>query len=111
MSKPLVSISIGTKLENSQASCVYNKVILKYGVPIQEQLSQENTIYVVKWNHSLNAQTLTVPHNCILEFEGGKLANGTVVWDNTKVLNRYGYAILDNIAETGSRTTSEGKFQ
>ena len=111
MTVPVVNVDIATRLGNSQSSCVYSKVLLKYNIPLSEQIVNENTIYVVKWNFDLNTESLSIPHNCMLEFIGGKISNGTINWDNTKVLNPYSYAIFENITEVGRRTTSQGNFQ
>ena len=47
----------------------------------------DNTKYVIKWDYDLNGQTITVPKNCILEFDGGTLKNGTIIGQDTVINN------------------------
>jgi len=42
-------------------------------------LSCENYKYIIKWDFDLGGQTIKVPKNCILEFDGGSLKNGTII--------------------------------
>lgn len=52
---------------------------------IKEMISEPNTIYEVRYDFDLNSAEITLPENCVLKFNGGKLENGTLVGDNTKV--------------------------
>ena len=51
----------------------------------QSMLSKENTIYIIQYDYDLNGQEITVPENCVLQFEGGSISRGTLVGDNTKI--------------------------
>ena len=53
----------------------------------QEMLGRANTIYIIQYDYNLNGQTITVPENCILQFEGGSFRNGTVVGNNTVIVS------------------------
>lgn len=59
--------------------------VLKDGVALYKQLKHANTIYVVKYDFDLKNSSLTIPENCILEFEGGSINNGTIVANNTVI--------------------------
>ena len=50
-----------------------------------EMVSQTNTIYRIQYDYNLNGQTITLPANVTLQFEGGSLANGTIVGNNTMI--------------------------
>lgn len=52
----------------------------------QKMLGKENTIYVIQYDYNLNGQTINVPENCILKFEGGSLSNGTITGNNTSIV-------------------------
>lgn len=54
------------------------KIYLKKNKPIHEQMTQSNTIYVIQYDFDLGGKELTVPENCVLEFDGGSLRNGGV---------------------------------
>ena len=44
----------------------------------QEMLGKENTIYIIQYDYNLNGQTITIPEECVLQFEGGSFNNGKV---------------------------------
>lgn len=52
----------------------------------QEMISDANTIYHIQYDYILG-EDVTIPANCILEFDGGSLSNGTLVGQNTIILN------------------------
>ena len=82
---------------------VLKNVTLMSNIAFQDQVIQEDTIYTIKWNYNLNGATVNIPARCVLDFTGGKLSNGTINWNGTKILNRYQYSILENITETGDK--------
>ena len=49
----------------------------------QEMMSKANTRYIIQYDYDLNGETITVPANCVLKFEGGSLNNGSVVGNYT----------------------------
>lgn len=51
----------------------------------QEMFYKENVKYVIEYDFSLLGQTITVPKNCILEFDGGTLSNGTIIGQDTYI--------------------------
>lgn len=53
----------------------------------QCMMNCENYKYVIKWDFDLNGETITVPENCILEFDGGSLKNGTIIGQDTVFIN------------------------
>ena len=52
---------------------------------LQEDFDDDNTVYVVRYDFTLNGQEITIPENCVLKFEGGQLKNGTINFNNTKL--------------------------
>ena len=44
-----------------------------------------NTIFIIQYDYDLNNQTITIPENSILVFEGGSLSNGTLAGNNTQI--------------------------
>lgn len=59
----------------------------KKNILTQQMMNCENYKYVIKWDFDLNGKTITVPENCILEFDGGSLKNGTIIGQNTVYIN------------------------
>lgn len=44
-----------------------------------------NTIFVIKYDFDLDGAEITVPADCVLEFEGGSLSNGTLTGTDTQI--------------------------
>ena len=49
----------------------------------QHMMRKPNTIYIMQYAYSLAGQTIEVPENCVLDFQGGSLRNGTLKGDYT----------------------------
>lgn len=52
----------------------------------QKMMSCPNTVYVITYDYSLRGQEITVPENCVLQFEGGSFANGTIEGHDTRII-------------------------
>lgn len=52
----------------------------------QDMISSSNTIYHIQYDYDLNGASITIPDNCILDFDGGTIVNGTI---NGTVLNDF----------------------
>lgn len=48
----------------------------------QDMINQPNTIYEIRYDFDLNGGTINLPDNCILNFKGGILYNGTITAKN-----------------------------
>lgn len=57
-------------------------VILRTDKTFAEQVTLTNCIYEVRYNFNLAGGTVTIPSNCTLKFEGGKIENGTIICNN-----------------------------
>lgn len=75
-------------------------VILRNDLPFANQLSQEKTIYEIRYDFDLENKTVTIPANSILKFEGGSLNNGALKGNNTSIIAG-NYSIFGNINATG----------
>lgn len=51
----------------------------------QDMINKENTIYNIQYDYDLNGKSINLPSNCILEFTGGSLNNGTIIGNNSKI--------------------------
>lgn len=45
---------------------------------MQSDFDQTNTIYVVRYKFTLNGNIINLPDNCVIQFEGGNISNGTL---------------------------------
>lgn len=68
----------------------YGKVVIESNKPLLSQFNKENTTYVIKSNLNLEGATLSLPHKCSLLFEGGEIANGTLVGNETRIKGENG---------------------
>ena len=79
-----------------QPASTYKTKVLKGQVPFATQVTEPNTKYVIKHNFVLNGD-VTIPENCILEFDGGSLSNGEIIGNNTSIIAPY-TKIFSNIS-------------
>lgn len=83
--------------------------VTKKNILVQGMIDKENTIYIIQYDYDLNGQEIEIPKNCVLQFEGGTITNGTVTLNNTKILPQ-GCNITDYITATISGTYKEGQM-
>jgi len=64
----------------------------------QSMINKANTIYEIRYDFDLNGNTINIPKNCTLKFEGGSLSNGTMDFNNTKIYSSTNYNIKTNVS-------------
>lgn len=52
----------------------------------QSDINRASTIYRIQYDYNLQGQTIRIPADCVLFFDGGSLSNGSIVLNNTLVL-------------------------
>lgn len=62
----------------------------------QHMMRKPNTIYIIQYDYCLAGQTIEVPENCVLDFQGGSLRNGKLIGYNTRISGKT-INIFDNI--------------
>ena len=77
------------KLKFANRSALFGKgyVILRRGKTFAEQVTLQNTIYEIRYDFDLGGAAVTVPAGCVLNFVGGSLFNGAIVFDGTQLIN------------------------
>lgn len=63
----------------SKAGAYANRPVLS-----QKDFKEKNAIYVIHYDFALT-EDITMPENCILDFEGGSLSGGTITGNNTSI--------------------------
>ena len=63
---------------------------------------------VIKYCFTLQGGTVTIPENCIIDFDGGSFSDGTVIWTDTKVINICELPVFSNIIHQGTKTVYTG---
>lgn len=86
-----VNIKVTALTTNPNVPVTYKTIILKKNLVngvntlTQEMMSAQNTKYVFKYDYVLG-DDITVPDNCILEFDGGNISgNHTITGTNTYI--------------------------
>ena len=93
-------------LWSNNSSQLYKTVVLKQRDAIfQQDISIPNTKYIIKWNYDLLGETIHIPENCFLQFDGGSFFNGTLVCDDTQIISyQEDDVIFNNITLEGTYT-------
>lgn len=88
------------KLKNRNNLNGMGYIILRQNKTFAEQLTQTNTIYEIRYDFDLNGEEVAIPEDCVLKFDGGKLLNGVIVFNNTNI-SADKVIIFDNIILSG----------
>lgn len=72
-------------IPNRQPDTNLGYVILKKNKSLIEQITEANTIYEIRYAYDLGGETLTMPENCVLKFEGGIILNGIIEGNFTRI--------------------------
>jgi len=79
-----------------QPTSTYKTKVLKGNHSFASQVTEPNTKYVIKHDFDLGGESV-IPANCVLEFDGGSLRNGSLLGDYV-VDAPFGKQIVDNVA-------------
>lgn len=70
-------------------------VVLRKNKSFAEQLTQENTIYEIRYDFDLGGASVTIPSNCVLKFNGGKITDGTIALNDARIFPDFN-SLVDN---------------
>ena len=59
-----------TKVSNGDGTSTIKNILT------QDMINKDNTIYIIQYDYDLNNNSIRVPDNCIIIFQGGTLRNG-----------------------------------
>lgn len=107
-SRIYVDITAGARRQDDRNSVVKVKVLQLNMVNGVNMLTQQmidaegkNTVFIIKTNYNIDG-TITMPANCAFEFLGGQLIGGTLIGNQTKMINLYDYQILNGTVRQGT---------
>lgn len=80
MGRPNVNWAVGV---STGEQTPYSSKVLKAGMPFSAQITDEDTKYIIKYDFDLDGETITIPENCTLDFDGGSVNNGCIIGNNT----------------------------
>ena len=76
--------------------------ILRKGATFASQVTEENTIYEIRYDFDLNGASVTIPAGCVLRFVGGLInGSGSIVGTNT-IINSEDKCFDKNVALSGT---------
>ena len=78
-----------------------SKIKLKRDILLANQINIENTIYVIKYDFDLNGGKVTLPLGCVLKFDGGRIRNGILIGNHTRIIAQK-KAIFDSVSIEGT---------
>lgn len=102
MGRPNVNWNVGIATDKHST---YTSKAVKAGIPFASQVTEPNTKYIIKYDFSLGGDSVEIPEDCILEFDGGSLSNGNLVFDNTYIDSKT--KCFDFISFSGTTSTPE----
>lgn len=78
----------------------YTSKVVKAGIPFALQVTEPNIKYIIKYDFNLEGETVEMPEDSILDFDGGEIKNGTIIGNATAVsgkpaMESYGGAFTD----------------
>lgn len=80
---PNGKLQFADRVYDSQNPNGMGYVILRKNKTFAEQVTQENTIYDIRYAFDLDGASVTIPAGCVLHFDGGVLMNGTISFNST----------------------------
>lgn len=78
------------QFKNRDTSKGMGRIILRSNKTLAEQVTEENTIYEIRYDFDLNGETLEIPEGCVLDFKGGSIKVGESIIKNDVI---YGYQV------------------
>ena len=96
-SSAAVNVNVTALTTNPNVPVQYKTIILKKNLVngvntlTQEMMSAQNVKYVIKYDFVLNGD-VTIPENCILEFDGGSISGEyTITCNKTRIIGYGGF--------------------
>lgn len=62
----------------------------------QEMINKANTRYIIQYDYDLNGESINLPENSILDFQGGSFKNGILVGNKTRIFEHPTYNIFND---------------
>lgn len=90
------------KLRDRDASNGMGYKILRTDKTFAAQVTSTNTVYEIRYNFDLDSSTVVLPENAVLKFVGGKISNGTLNGNKTKIDAGKYDTIFDSVILSGS---------
>ena len=94
-------LKFADRLRESNITTGKNYIIVRESDTLASKLVTTNAIYEIRYDFDLSNNTIEIPANSILFFNGGKIKNATVVGADTCIIAD-NYLIFDNVTFSGT---------
>lgn len=78
-------LQIANRPYNAQQPDGMGYKILRKNASFASQVTEANTIYEIRHNFNLNGGSVAIPSGCVLKFNGGKLSNGEIDFNDARI--------------------------
>lgn len=95
-------VGLNSRPYDSQSPNGMGYLVLEKDKAFASQVTDTNTIYEIRYDFNLGGSSKTIPSRCVLKFNGGKITNGTLVGQETKIFADTVQIFDDSISLTGS---------
>lgn len=111
----LSEIRSGAALANNSDHRPYNSsnpdgmgyLVLKKNKTFAEQVTEENTIYEIRYDFDLDGESISLPTGTTLQFVGGQISNGTLSGDGIRVIAGQGVIFGSSLTLNLTNTIGE----
>lgn len=103
------SVTVTDSTSGEALTATSDEIYPNIQAAIQDRFQSSGKIYKVTREIDLGHGVLTLPSSCTLDFQGGKIINGTIILDRTLVLP-LGLDITKYISATITGTYAEGQI-
>lgn len=62
-----------------------NVIVCEKDRNLSSQITLPNTTYVICYDFDINKEVLTIPEGCLLKFKGGRIKNGQILFNKTRI--------------------------
>ena len=97
----LLVISIEVFMTFSARAVTSDMLCVEKNIISAKQFTKGNKTYIIRKDIDLSGQIVSIPKNCVLKFDGGKIKNGTVIFNGTTIKGKDVAGVLDNIIAKG----------
>lgn len=92
---PLVYSGLGRKI-------LRKNIVNDVNTLTQSMMQDTNTIYIIQYDYNLGGETVTIPANCVLKFDGGSISGGTIIGNDTVICSSPTIIFKENLAFSGT---------
>lgn len=102
------SASVTAPLQSYVTKVLRPNIVDTRNILPEYALSSNNTKYIIRWDYDLDGKTLQVGSNCLIEFDGGSMSNGTIEGNHTTLIY---FQQLGDVIKEGATLTGTWRYE